>query len=72
MQNTTSGKRDPMEQIDVLLTVLGQLKGDKNTQAIVLQSYISNFGPIPDEYGDKVKALLYTEEGEKAEVTELK
>lgn len=50
-----------MDAIEVLLLVLEQHKGDKNTQAIYLQSFISTFGPIPDEYGDKVRELLSEE-----------
>lgn len=27
-------------------------------KAIVLQSFIQKYGPIPDEYGDKIKEML--------------
>ena len=27
-------------------------------KAIVLQSFIQKYGPIPDEYGDEIKKLL--------------
>lgn len=44
--------------VDILLIFLEQLRADKNAQAICLQQYISSYGPIPDEYGDKVRELL--------------
>ena len=50
-----------MDAMELLLLILEQHKGDKNTQALYLQSYISSFGPIPDEYGDKVRELLSEE-----------
>lgn len=59
-----------MDTIDVLLIVLEQLKSDKNAQVVCLQSYISNYGPIPDEYGDKVKALI-NPDPDSATITEI-
>lgn len=50
-----------MKAMELLLLLLEHHKGDKNTQAVYLQSYISTFGPIPDEYGDKVRELLSAE-----------
>lgn len=31
---------------------------DKNQRATLLQAYVQRFGPIPDEYGDKIRELL--------------
>ena len=43
--------------IEALIELLKQTS-DKNTKAILLQSYIQQSGPIPDEYGDVVRELL--------------
>lgn len=41
-----------------LLTMLKIAKGNKNAQAILVESYVQQFGPLSNELGDKVKALL--------------
>ena len=41
-----------------LLYILRLAKGNKQMQAIILESYVQQFGPLPNELGDKVKELL--------------
>lgn len=41
-----------------LLTMLRYAKGNKNAQAVLVESYVQQFGPLPNELGDKVKELL--------------
>lgn len=43
--------------INVLIELLSRIK-DKNMKAIILQSYIAKYGPVPNEYGDIIKDLL--------------
>jgi hypothetical protein len=43
--------------IEILVELLKQTS-DKNTKAILLQSYIQQLGAIPDKYGDVVRELL--------------
>ena len=43
--------------IEALIKLLKQTS-DKNTKAILLQSYVQQLGAIPDEYGDVVRGLL--------------
>ena len=43
--------------IEALIVLLKQTS-DKNTKAILLQSYIQQFGAIPDEYADVMRELL--------------
>ena len=43
--------------IEILVELLKQTS-DKNTKAILLQSYIQQLGPIPNEYADVVRELL--------------
>lgn len=49
--------------IEMLIDLLEQAK-DKNAKAIILQSYISAFGPLPNEYGDVIRELLRGEDDE--------
>lgn len=42
----------------MLITLLEKNKDDKNTQAIILQSYIAEFGPVTNELAHKVRELL--------------
>ncbi len=37
----------------------------KDHRAMILQQYIAEFGPIPDEYGQKIRQLLIAVEEEK-------
>ena len=41
-----------------LLTMLKIAKGNKNAQAVLVESYVQQYGPLSNELGDKVKALL--------------
>lgn len=43
-----------------LLALMALLKmcTDKNMRAVILESYVQQYGPIPDEYGDKIRELL--------------
>lgn len=43
--------------IEMLIDVLKTVE-DKNTKAVILQSFIAEFGPVPDEYGDVIRELL--------------
>ena len=43
--------------IEMLIDLLEKVK-DKNAKAIILQNYIAEFGPVPDEYGDVIRELL--------------
>ena len=42
----------------ILLTLLDVNQGQKDLQAILLQSYIQQYGPLNNELGEKVKQLL--------------
>lgn len=48
------------EKLQSLMDMLALLPGRENLnmRAILAQSYIQSYGPIPDEYGDQVKKLL--------------
>ena len=50
--------RDSQEKILNTLIFLMSEAVDRNMQAMILQSYISEFGPVPDEYGDIIKKLI--------------
>ena len=43
-----------------LLVLMALLKTytDKNIRAQIIQDYVQHYGPIPDEYGDKIRELL--------------
>lgn len=41
-----------------LLTMLKYAKGNKNAQAILVESYVQQYGPLSNELGDRVKELL--------------
>ncbi len=53
-----------MNQIETLIKML-ESTNDKNTKAVILQSYIASNGPIPDLYAEHVKKALETTEPEK-------
>ena len=40
---------------------LREYKGNKTIQALLLQTYIKEYGPIPDEYGDTIRQILSEE-----------
>ena len=46
------------EALNSLINMLEGFRGNKSAQAVYLQSYIQQFGPIPDEYGSKVRKLM--------------
>lgn len=46
------------EYIELLISILEISKGNKNLQASYLQSFVQQYGPIPDKYGDRVRALM--------------
>ena len=50
---------NPMTEL--LVKTLTQWKGNKISQAMILQAYISEFGPVPDEYGEQVR-LAFAED----------
>ena len=43
-----------------LLVLMALLKTytDKNIRVQIIQGYVQHYGPIPDEYGDKIRELL--------------
>ena len=45
------------DQERLLISILSMTK-DKDMQALILQSYIQENGPLSNEAGDKVKAIL--------------
>jgi hypothetical protein len=46
-----------MKQIELLLILLNKTT-DKATRAIILQTFVQTYGPVPDKYtGDIEKAL---------------
>lgn len=51
------GGEEEIDGIDLLIKVLDTIP-DKNGKALLLQQYISIYGPIPDERGDEVKSAL--------------
>lgn len=46
------------ECVQFLIKMLEGYRGNKNAQAIWLQAFIQKFGPVPDEYGDKIRKLM--------------
>lgn len=48
------------EQLQTLFDMLALFPGKENLniRAILAESYVQSYGPIPDEYGDQVKKLL--------------
>ena len=53
MQNLTYD-----ECVELLLSILDICKGNKDLQAKYLQSFVQQYGPIPDKYGDEVRELI--------------
>lgn len=48
---------------DSLLGMLEATKGNLNTQAIILESYIQCFGPLSNETGEKARKILGENDG---------
>lgn len=46
------------ECVRLLIKILESYRGDKSSQAVYLQAFIQQFGPVPDEYGAKVRELM--------------
>lgn len=44
--------------IQLLLAALEGYRGNKSAQAIYLQEFIQQFGPVAEEYGSKVRKLM--------------
>lgn len=44
--------------IEILLAMLNATRGNQNAQAIILQSYIAEYGPLSEDEGNKVIELL--------------
>ena len=47
-----------MNKMIEMLVIALKLTKDENEKAILLQSYIAEFGPIPDEYGEIVRDAI--------------
>jgi hypothetical protein len=46
------------ECIEFLIMMLKSYSGNKNAQATYLQTFIQQFGPIPNQYADEIKKIL--------------
>ena len=46
-----------MKQIELLLTLLNKT-ADKPTRAIILQTFVQSYGPVPDKYAEDIKKAL--------------
>jgi hypothetical protein len=46
------------ESVVALINLLEGFRGNKSAQASYLQAFIQQYGPVPEEYGDKVRKLL--------------
>lgn len=42
----------------LVLMALLEMYTDKNIRTQLIQSFVQHFGPIPDEYGAKIRELL--------------
>lgn len=51
---------DELKTLITLLIIMQDI--DSNAKAVVVQSYIQKYGPIPNEYGDQVKRLICGED----------
>ena len=58
------------EVIDGLIASLKLADGEenKNFRAMMVQAYIQQYGPIPNERGEEVRALLAGEEDEEKQL----
>lgn len=50
---------NPMTEL--LVDTLCKWKNNKTAQALILQAYIDEFGPVPDEYGERIR-LAFAED----------
>ena len=46
------------ECVQFLIKMLEGYRGNKNAQAIYLQAFIQKFGPVPNEYSNKILKLM--------------
>lgn len=46
------------ECVQFLIKMLEGYRGNKSAQAAYLQAFIQQFGPVPDEYGERVRKLM--------------
>ncbi len=46
------------EKVQYLINMLEGYRGNKNAQAIYLQAFIQQFGPVPNEYSNKIRKLM--------------
>lgn len=46
------------ECVRFLIMMLEGYRGNKNAQSAYLQAFIQQFGPVPDEYSDKIRRLM--------------
>jgi len=46
------------DYIMMLIKMLEGCKGDKESQAVYLQAFIQQFGPVPNEYSNKIRRLM--------------
>jgi len=58
----------PIAKINALINLLRETK-DKNIKAMILQSFIAEYGPVPDEYGGIIKGILEEEAKEREDKT---
>jgi len=49
-----------MTHKEKLLLLMLEHTPDRNTQAVILQSFIAEYGPLSEDVGDKVRNLLKT------------
>lgn len=56
---------DIKEMIEMLIKLL-KATDNKNTKAMLLQSYIAVYGAVPNEYGNVIKELLKGEQHERS------
>lgn len=46
------------EMVMALINVLEGFRGNKSAQAVYLQAFVQQYGPVPEEYSAKVRKLM--------------
>ena len=46
------------ECVQYLIKMLEGYRGNKNAQATYLQTFIQQFGPVPNEYSNRIRKLM--------------
>ena len=46
------------ERLEHLIRMIKSQIGNMNMQAIILQAYIQEYGPVPAEYADRIRNLM--------------